>query len=262
MDIQKDKKMVHEGNLVITTNGPIVSCDSSPYNEYPYNSYPYDSFKTLNRNLRMEVIKKGNIYFELSTGEEKKSGDQTNHNDYIYAYNIFNGTLKLVNDNMKIINIDGDYVITARPHGHDINNDDDLSNDSYNLFESFVYRFTDEGLEEIVSMGEYSNQADGTKLPKDNKLYFEVYKHHNMNIGGYEKEFTIATFDKKTEKVEEIATINIEGLVNGFSWYWLKKVEKDYCIISIRKEDEHSFTDYKFKYTFATKKAEEITKRK
>lgn len=225
--------------------------------ECTYYDVKNDSAVVENGYFELSAIDGGIIYFNCSTGDQNaETGDYYNMNNYIYAYDIISGEFKLLAEDRELSEAFDNYIITIRRYGHEMTED---NSDLINEYETYICKYIDGELKEIKDIGDFSSLSYA-KTPNNNIIYFEVYKKLDENKMPDKSKLTIVSFDKDTEELKEVITLDSVDFVQDDGYVELKKIDDKSCVVGVWSKKKNK--QLKFKYTFATKKVEEITKRK
>ena len=173
------------------------------------------------------------------------------YKSYAATYDMQSGKIHIIkNRQMENILLDDEnYFITSKCLGDGKENSDN--------WEIFLERITEDGFEDVVSIGAYAKCIDCDSTDKS-KIYFEVSEEGNFGLID-DSNKKIKAYDKKTGDVLVVAELHAKDFGFEDTPVCIRQITEKYCVVEFAHADmEWS----KFKYHFDTKRIEKITDEK
>lgn len=226
---------------------------------YKYNLETNESesmilFDEKDTNAIVDCIHDGKLLIDIATSKEVVEDYYYDFDNTVVSYDIKSGKTQVAEGRDISEYIDDGYFITFKTTKYE--GMKDAFGRAVSVVESCVEKINETGFEEVAKLGNHSRFKGASK--SGDKLYFAVYGELEEGKADDESQFIFKEFDKKTCEVKTLGEIKSEDLGYDNGTIVIDKVTDEYLVGLISDEN---CKETKFKFTYATKKIEKITKK-
>ena len=189
--------------------------------------------------LKIKAIVSGNILMDLDPNCAMLKADDK-FNTLMCIYDIRGGDIQVANDREGIQVLDDEYFIAYSRKSYVVKDNLDKI-----IWECHVERLTDDGVEEVASLGMHTVYA-GFNSEDGNKFYFVAFAEKE-NGDNNPLEITLKSFNKETGEVEDLAELKCEDFGYENQGPSVKQATDDYCVVGFLESDG-SVKEYTYTY--------------